>query len=109
MFAISMACAARGMGRCERSRLSASIIGVSTAPGQMQLTRMPSGASSRAAERVAPRSPYLDDEYGRTSAYPRNAAMEATLTMALPEGITGDTACIPRIGPTRLTSSTSRI
>ena len=68
--------------------------GVDVAVSEAPVDRFAQSAAeaARAAERVAPRSPHLDDEYATAPLNPRTAAVDATLTMALPDGITGDTA-----------------
>ena len=43
--------------------VSALAIGVSMAPGQTTLTRMPNSPSSCAIERVTPRRPHFEAEY----------------------------------------------
>ncbi len=54
-------------------------IGVSMMPGAIVITRMPEDASSRAAGRVRPTTPPLDEEYAACPIWPSNAATEAVL------------------------------
>ena len=69
--AISIGCAARASGTIWRQRdwnssssiPSGWIIGVSTGPGWIELTRMPSGARSSAAALVMPRTAHFDATY----------------------------------------------
>lgn len=86
------------------------VIGVFTPPGCALLTRMPCGASSRAAVRVKPRTAYLLAAYAPVPLLGSIADDDEMLTMApLPAScILGITACRPRKVPVTLTSSNFR-
>ena len=57
---------------------------VSVPPGQMQFTRTPSGASSRASERVKRMTPAFEAQYASFIAWPWSPDCEARLTIAPP-------------------------
>src|SRR5712691_675340 len=85
-------------------------IGVRTLPGWMELTRMLSRASSRAAVLVIPRTPHLLATYAPAPNVPVIPAPEEILTIAPPPAlrIEDTTARIPRYEPVRLMSITWR-
>jgi hypothetical protein len=75
----------RGLGASLGKRATVSfIVGVSIAPGQTALTRMPSWAYSIAAVRVRPMTPCLLALQGEAFGEPRSASVDATLTIAPP-------------------------
>src|SRR5258706_3832638 len=85
-------------------------IGVWTAPGWMELTRMLSRASSSAAVLVSPRIPHLLATYDARPNWAVIPAAADMLTIAPPPAlrIDGTTARIPRYAPVRLMSITRR-
>ena len=84
------------------------IIGVSVTPGAPQLTRIPSGARSPAADLVSPRSAHLLAAYALPPAKPPRPEIDEMFTIEPPpaRSIDGAACFMPRNAPTRLTSST---
>src|SRR5215216_5003641 len=81
-------------------------IGVSTSPGQTQLTRMP-GAHAAAADRVRLITAAFDAAYGASQGAARLPAAEATLTIRAGAGAArsaGSAATIQRYVPNTFTS-----
>ncbi len=95
-------------GSASGSSAAGLVIGVSTAPGHMALTRIPFAASSTAATLVSPSTACLVAAYAPTNAMPVSPVYEEVLTMVPPPAasISGATFLMPRKAPTWLTCTT---
>jgi len=114
--AMSSGWARRRSGVCSSRRSRAPGIssrgassGVSTAPGQTELTRMPSGPSWAHTARVKPSSPALEAQYAGRFGLPTRPSIDEMYTMAEPGLASSSDGCNSRVmvaAARRLTSST---